>query len=659
MRRAVTALGVYAFIGGIVSFSGWVFDLPRLTDWNASGISIQPNASLAIILASASLVLLARGHLRTATALAALVALVGGATLFEHLSGIDLGIDTPLRFGRTWGHRRITFAGRMGPPGAVSLVLMGVAMILASRPTMPAARRTAALVGLATASVSSLALIGYLYGAIALYSLPSTTAIALPMASFTFAISIGLMVVFSELEPVGLILDKGPAGSLVRRVAPGVIIVPIAIGYVRVLGEQNVPFDTTYGSALRTLVEIVLLLLLLWLTGNTIRREAARRAEAHVALKGSEQSLREADRRKDEFLAILAHELRNPLAPIRSAVELMKFDVPAETRLARCREVVDRQVSHMTRLLDDLLDAGRIAQGRLQLRTQTVEVATVIRMAVETCSPLIEKSGHELSISLLQEPIFLEADAVRLAQVFGNLLNNACKYTTPNGRVWVTATLDGSEVVVTVRDSGDGIPAVQLPRIFDMFSQRGAAADRSSGLGIGLHLVHSLVEMHNGTVTARSDGPGRGSEFIVRLPALVDRESAEVPNARASHESVPVRRVLVVDDNEDAASSLAMLLVAVGNEATVAQDGREALEKASAYDPDVILLDIGLPGMNGYEVCRTLRDKQGGRGPRIIALTGWGQDEDRRKSSAAGFDGHLVKPVSLEALQRALMESAA
>jgi len=397
------------------------------------------------------------------------------------------------------------------------------------------------------------------------------------------------------------------------------------------------------------------------LTGSTIRREARQRNEAHAALHSSELSLREADRRKDQFLAVLAHELRNPLAPVRSAAELMKLDAPAGSRLAKCRNVIDRQVSHMARLLDDLLDAGRIANGKLELRKEKVELATVIRTAVETCAPLVEKAKHELTIILPPEAIFLEADPVRLAQLFGNLLNNACKYTRGGGHVVVDATLCGTEAIVTIRDDGVGISANRLPTVFEMFSGESSSGDRAStGLGIGLHLVQRLVEMHGGTVTARSKGLDQGSEFVVRLPVLVVIEQspglAEETHLKGLGQS---RRVLVVDDNEDAAVGLAMLLEAVGNQAAVAQDGPAALEKVSAYEPDVVLLDIGLPGMSGYEVCRTLRDQQGGQKLVIIALTGWGQDEDRRKSAAAGFDGHLVKPVSLASLQNALLGSYA
>jgi signal transduction histidine kinase/CheY-like chemotaxis protein len=659
VRRIVAALGGYAFLGGLVSFLGWACDVPRLANWDGSGIAIKPNAALAAMSAGAGLIALTRGYRRWTKALGALVALLGGTAILQHWLQINLGVDTPSMFDRTWGRVSVAYAGRMGPPSAISWTIIGVALVRASWAENPARSASVTFFGLTTAGIASLPLVGYLYGAKSLYSLPFTTAISLQTATFIFAVSLGLIVGSYERDPMRLILDAGPAGALLRRIVPALVLIPIAIGFVGVQGERAGAHDGAFGSALRTLVEIALFLLLLWLTGNTIRREARRRSEAHAALHSSEQSLREADRRKDEFLAVLAHELRNPLAPIRSAAELMKLDVPAGSRLAKCRGVIDRQVSHMARLLDDLLDAGRIANGKLELRKEKVELARVIRTAVETCAPLIEKAQHELTVSLPPQPILLDADPVRLAQLFGNLLNNACKYTRGGGHVVVEGTVNGSEAVVTVRDDGVGIPASRLSGVFQMFSGENPSGDRSStGLGIGLHLVHRLVDMHGGTVTARSAGVDQGSEFVVRLPALVEHgEPSGAPMEACSRAKSQARRVLVVDDNEDAATGLAMLLQAVGNEATVAQDGPDAIEKASAYEPDVVLLDIGLPGMSGYDVCRTLRDQRGGRRPLVIALTGWGQDEDRRKSAAAGFDGHLVKPVSLEALQEVLVES--
>jgi signal transduction histidine kinase/CheY-like chemotaxis protein len=656
VRRIVAALGWYAFVGALASLLGWATDTPWLTDWDRNGISIQPNATVAAMSAAAGLLSLGWGHRPLATVLGAFVAFLGASVLFQHVSRVDLGIDTLLMFGRTWGRTSVASPGRMGPPGAISWTIIGVALVITSRAENPARSATAPFLGLATAGIASLSLVGYLYGAKSLYSVPSATAIALQTATFIFAISLGLVIASYERDPMRLLFDAGPAGALLRRIVPAIVLIPIGIGFIRVLAERAGVFESAFGSALRTLIEIGLFVSLLWITGNTIRREAKQRSDAHAALHASEQSLRDADRHKDEFLAILAHELRNPLAPIRSAVELIKLDVPADSRLAKCRNVIDRQVSHMARLLDDLLDAGRIANGKFELRRQTVELSTVIHAAIETCTPLIESAKHELTVRLPPDPVLIDGDPIRLAQIFGNLLNNACKYTTPSGHLWLWVRLYGDAVVVTVRDTGVGIPASNLTKIFDMFSPGSSLAGKArSGLGIGLHLAHSLVEMHGGTMTAHSEGLGTGSEFVVRLPVLADdKRSPGVSEDESGLVPAPARRVLVVDDNEDAAVGLAMLLQAVGNETTVAQDGLEALEKASAYHPDVVLLDIGLPGMSGYDVCRTLRDQTSDYRPVIIALTGWGQDEDRRRSSAAGFDGHLVKPVSLEALQKVL-----
>lgn len=369
--------------------------------------------------------------------------------------------------------------------------------------------------------------------------------------------------------------------------------------------------------------------------------------------KRMENALKEADRRKDEFVATLAHELRNPLAPIRSAVEILDLQGSPNPTLQAARDIIARQVQHMVRLIDDLLDISRISRGKLELRRQRVALAAVVEEAIETARPHL---GHELTVSLPSEPIELYADRVRLTEVFANLLNNAGKYTAKGGSISLTAERVGAEVVVTVKDTGIGIPPEHVPRLFEMFSQVAPALERSqSGLGIGLALSRGLVEMHGGAIEARSEGIGKGSEFIVRLPVLAEGAVTE-PERRAGEGSPPVtgRRILVVDDNSDAASSLATLLRLDANDVQTANDGLEALEKAPDFKPDVILLDIGMPNMNGYETCRALRAQPWAKDVAIIALTGWGQEEDLRKSKEAGFDAHLVKPVDHAGLMRVL-----
>jgi PAS domain S-box-containing protein len=370
--------------------------------------------------------------------------------------------------------------------------------------------------------------------------------------------------------------------------------------------------------------------------------------------KCAENALREADRRKDEFLAILAHELRNPLAPIRNALQILRMDGDNGTTLEEACTVMERQVQHMVRLVDDLLDISRITRNKLVLRKEPVELAAVVRSAVESARPLIEASGHELIITLPPQPIYLDADLIRLAQVFSNLLNNAAKYTDQGGRIWLTGERQGSDVVVTVRDTGVGIPADMLPKIFDIFTQVGQTLERSQGgLGIGLSLVRGMVEMHGGTIQASSDGPGRGSEFSVRLPVLVGWESQD-PGANGAGQKIQASgkyRILVVDDNKDSAVTWGMMLELTGNEVRTAHDGLEAVEVAEAFKPDVVLLDIGLPKLNGYDAARKIRNQSWGKGMFLVAVTGRGQDEDRRRSTEAGFNLHMVKPVDPAALE--------
>jgi len=365
--------------------------------------------------------------------------------------------------------------------------------------------------------------------------------------------------------------------------------------------------------------------------------------------------LQESDRRKDEFLAMLAHELRNPLAPLRNILEIMRHGDDDGTLMERVRSTLERQLAQMVRLVDDLLDVSRISRGSLDLRKERVELASVIQQSVETCRPLAERAKHALTITLPPMPIHLQADPARLAQVFCNLLNNAYKYTDPGGVIQLTVERQGSDGVVTVRDTGVGIPPDKLDSVFEMFTQIDRSLERSQGgLGVGLTLVKRLVELHDGSVEARSDGPGRGSEFVVRLPILIEnpRASSLEPSGGAAPTSM--QRILIVDDNRDAATSLSMLLKLVGHETETAHDGREAFDAAESYRPNVMLLDIGLPKMNGYDVCRRIREQPWGKTMVLVALTGWGQDDDRRQSKDAGFDHHMVKPLDLAELTKLL-----
>jgi PAS domain S-box-containing protein len=360
----------------------------------------------------------------------------------------------------------------------------------------------------------------------------------------------------------------------------------------------------------------------------------------------AEAALREADRRKDEFLATLAHELRNPLAPIRQAALIAKASEATDAQKEWSHEVVSRQVHHMALLLDDLLDISRITRGSLELRLEMTELASVIGAAVETARPLIDAKRHTLSIDVPNEPVRFGADPLRLAQVLSNLLTNAAKYTDPDGHIMLRAERSADAIAITVRDTGIGIPTESLSQLFGMFSQVRASAERSEGgLGIGLALAKGLVELHGGTIEARSEGPERGSEFIVRLPLRAARQPRPPEAAASTLSARPGRRVLIADDNRDAAESLAMLLRMDGHDVTAVHDGRDALSAFDAVQPEIALLDIGMPGLNGYEVAREIRRDARGRAITLIAVTGWGQDKDKARALEAGFNHHFTKPI--------------
>ncbi|MGH7713835.1 MAG: hybrid sensor histidine kinase/response regulator, partial [Gemmatimonadaceae bacterium] len=384
-----------------------------------------------------------------------------------------------------------------------------------------------------------------------------------------------------------------------------------------------------------------------------VNEELEQRVEERTA------ALLESDRRKDEFLAMLAHELRNPLAPVRNSLHLVR-ESPDPTVQINALNVMERQLGHLVRLVDDLLDVSRITTGKLELRTDRVELADILRHAVETAQPEINRKAHTLTVDVPANGLPIDGDATRLTQIFANLLHNASKFTDRGGHLTLKATRTGSDVEVTVCDTGEGIPREMLGHIFEMFAQADRSLERRhGGLGIGLTMARRLVEMHGGTITARSDGLGAGSEFLVRLPLATTVDTHERPEISGKWPAIAARRILVADDSPDSLESLTLVLQLRGNEVRAASDGVRAVAEAEAFRPDVILLDIGMPQMNGFDACRRIRASEWGRSALLIALTGWGQEEDRERSRAAGFDHHLVKPVDPDLLMRLLAKHAA
>jgi PAS domain S-box-containing protein len=400
---------------------------------------------------------------------------------------------------------------------------------------------------------------------------------------------------------------------------------------------------------------------------------ARKQAEAHADdIRRAEDRLTElneqlsaADRRKDEFLATLAHELRNPLAPMRNVLEVLKLKATDDPQMLWSREVLERQVMHMTHLVDDLMESSRMTQGRVVLRRENVDLRVLVDHSLSAADTLIRAAGHQLHLVLPAEPIVISADATRVTQIVSNLLNNAAKYTPPGGQIWLQAERCGEQAIVTVRDTGIGIASDKLPRVFDMFAQLEPALERAQGgLGIGLALARGLAQLHGGSVSASSAGPGQGSEFVLRLPmpGFDDESSGNLASGLVlppggPGEQAEKKRVLVIDDNRDAADSLRMALEFLGHEVRTAYDGMSGLELVANFDPQLVLLDIGLPDINGYMVARRIRAAPGGTRTMLVAATGWGQAEDKKLAMEAGFDRHLTKPVDFMELDLLLREN--
>lgn len=635
LRLISIGFALYALIAGAVCFSGWALDFPRLTDWLNDDVSIQPNSAVLISLSGAAILLLHFGLHRVALVVGAFVAIGGALNLFQYIVDADFGFNHQFMFDRPWGRGATVAPGRFGPLASISFIFIGTSIVLLGKPS-DKGRGNIPFLMLTIALLMMFSLLGYLFGARNFYAIPGLSAIALPTATMLMALTLSVIVSVPQYHPMRLLCERSSAGSMARIMLPIVVVMIPLLVWLRVKGYEIGLYDIGTGRALGAAALMLGVVALMWIALMDLRRREHRE--------------RETDRRKDEFLATLAHELRNPLAPISNAVAMLK--TPGGDA-ARATETIDRQLVHMVRLVDDLLNLSRITSGKLEIRREHVEVADIVRQALDLTEPLAHAAGQEITLDLPHQAIYLDADPVRLAQALGNLLNNASKFAGQGGQIKVSVRLQDHNVVIAVKDNGIGIPVDKLEAIFDMFWQVDKSLERTyNGLGIGLTLAKRLVELHRGNIQAYSEGAGKGAELVVRLPISID----QTPHLKAEPRiKVPTRnRILIVDDNLDSAHTLAEVLALAGNEIFLAHDGDAALLAADQHRPDAILLDIGLPKLNGFDVCRRIREQAWAKHTMIIAQTGWGQEEDRHKSAGAGFDSHLVKPVQLAELMTLL-----
>lgn len=504
------AAGLLACAGGGATLAGWWLDAQRLTDWPSLGISTQPNTALSLMFAGAALLALVLGRVRCCAGLAAVPVVLGGATLAEHLFAIDLGIDAVLLMERAWGDRGTTTPGRMGMPASVALLTIGTALILRTR--SPASQRASNLLALLTLPLAAVSLLAYLFGANPLFDSPRYTAIAFQTSLMLFALAAGVLASHWRSLPVSVLVEDGGAGEVARRSLPFIVLVPLGLSLFRYQAQAS-------GLLSPAVAVTVLLLVLMGMMGAGLLWVAALIRRRESALAAMAAQLREADRRKDEFLATLAHELRNPLAPLANGLELMRRDAALGAQPQQLVAMMQRQTALLRRMVDDLLDISRITRGHYELRRDTIDLREVVARAVETTRNLAVQHAHTLQIDLPDAPLCVFGDADRLSQAIANLLHNACKYTPDGGRIEVMAAQDGGEARIVVRDNGVGIPPHLRERVFEVFTQVDTSLERShGGLGIGLTLVRRIVDKHGGLVSAHAPATGVGSEFVVALP---------------------------------------------------------------------------------------------------------------------------------------------
>ena len=669
--RPILTAGVLVAAAGTVVLLGWLFDVSTAKSVMSGWRVMVPATAACFVLAGLALVV-AAGHARRRPnlladrAIAAVGLVLPVLTFVEYITGVRTGVEG--WFGVSFDTSSAV-AGRMSPLTSLCFVVLN-GSIIASTFGGPRALAAARIASGSTLLTAWLALLAIAFDASRLADVPRFPGMAVMTIALLALGSWGAIALSFEGEHDQQ--QRTAASPRVGVMLMAAFAVPLILGVVR---------DALANTISAQLMSSVLVLLLaaamatiVWQYGarmTSLRRERERAfadleqrvaerthelASRNAELRLSEDRLREADRRKDEFLATLAHELRNPLAPIRSAVAVLRSLAVADEDRLEAQLIIERQVAQMARLIDDLLDVSRITAGKLPLKKRKMQLADVLNLAIATVRPHIDEHRHRLTVSLPREHIIVDADEARLAQVFANVLHNACKYTEDGGEIVVSVALPTeSEVEVAIRDNGIGIPPEFLPRLFQKFSQVAPALERSQGgLGLGLALVHGIVTLHDGKVEARSSGVGRGSEFIVRLPVVSIGAAAIEPPAEPASRPVVSRRVLVVDDNRDSAESLALLLRLTGHLVETAHDGAEALDAAERFQPDAILLDLGMPRLSGYEVCERIRARPWGQSILMIAQTGWGQAQDRARTLEAGFDAHLTKPIDPDVVQQLL-----
>jgi signal transduction histidine kinase/CheY-like chemotaxis protein len=618
---------------------------------------MKANTAVAIILAGLSLWLSVpgweNGAARTlARGCAGAAALIGLLTLCEYLFRWDPGMDQLLF--RDYPPAPDTPAGRMASLTTLSLLSIGLALLLLDARTRQG-RWVAQFPALVVGLLSIQAQVGYLFGAKAFTVFGGYAKIALYTTLSFSLLCLGIVSSRPDRGLVALLAAPDAGGFVARRLLP-LALLPLVLGYLIVAGVQAGYFNQAFGLSLLLIATIVSTAGLIAWNATVLSRVDGERERAEAALRRHAEELVEADRHKDQFLAMLAHELRNPLAPIRNAVQLMQQLGPAEPPLVRVREVIARQVAHQARLLDDLLDVSRISRGKIQLQRQPLELVRLVSDVAEDHRRVLETAGLTLRVELPEAPVWVDGDPTRLSQVVGNLLGNAAKFTEPGGqvRVRLVAEPEAQTAVLSVRDTGIGIEPTMVLHVFELFTQADQGLDRSrGGLGLGLALVKGLVEQHGGSVWAQSEGSGQGSEFNILLPTIATPPAAVTAPSPTPVATGPIR-VLVVEDNRDAAETMRDLLQMAGCTVALAYSGPQALVTAPAFRPEVVLCDLGLPGMSGYEVGVKLRQHPASARAHLIAVSGYGQVEDRERSRAAGFDLHLVKPVDPSELLRLL-----